>query len=97
MLTRIAYQALDMIDELPPPISQEDVSHVVGPMKAKPISMIIPPMEKSKRTLFKGGKPVKRQEEPIGRAEQMEEEPIIPPMCEAYKRIKAERVYEAIQ
>ena len=61
MLTRIAYQALGMIEELPKAVSQEQVSHQIGPIKIKPISMIIPPREKSKQTLFKKGKPVREE------------------------------------
>ena len=61
MLTRIAYQALGMIEELPKAVSQEQISHEVGPVKVKPISMIIPPREKSKRTLYKKGKPVREE------------------------------------
>ena len=56
---RIAYQALGMIDELPKAVSQEQVSHEVGPMKVKPVSMIIPPREKSRRILYKRGKPAR--------------------------------------
>ena len=97
LLPRIAYQALDMIDELPKAVSQEKVSHEIGPMKIRPLSMIIPPREKSKRTLYKGNKPVRGTEEPVVRAEQMEEEPSQPPLSEAHKRMKAEKVYEAIQ
>ena len=73
MLTRIAYQAaLGMIDELPKAVSQEKVSHEIDPMKIRPLSMIIPPQEKSKRTLYKGGKPIRRAEDPVVRVEHMQ-------------------------
>ena len=62
MLTRIAYQALGMIEELPKAVSQEQVSHQIGPIKIKPINMIIPPREKDdRRTLFKKGKLVREE------------------------------------
>lgn len=86
MITKIAYQAVGMIEEL------------VGPIKIKPISMIILPREKSKRTLFKKGKPVR--EETGGSAdstEQMPEEPSVKLLSETYKRREAERVYEAMR
>ena len=54
------------------------MSHQIGPIKIKPISMIIPPREKSKRTLFKKGKPVREEAGgSAGTAEQMAEEPSV--------------------
>lgn len=35
---------------------EDKASHILGSIKIKPISMIIPPRKKSKRTLFKGSK-----------------------------------------
>ena len=58
--------------------------------------MIIPPWERIKRTLYKGGRPV-RAGEPTMRAEQMEEEPSITPLSETHKRREDERVYEAVR
>lgn len=49
MLTRIAYQVLGMVEELPKPLSQENMSAEMGPIKAKPITMVVPPREHSKR------------------------------------------------
>ena len=101
MLTRIAYQALGMIEELPKAVSQEQVSHEIGPIKIKPISMIIPPREKSMRTLYKKGRPMRGETEGVGgteeAAEQMAEEPSIKPLSETHKRREAERVYEAVR
>ena len=84
-----------MIEELPKAVSQEQVSHEVGPMKIKPISMLIPPREKSKRTLYKKGRPAK--EAIVEGAEQMPEEPNITPLLETHKRREVERVYEAVR
>ena len=85
-----------MIEELPKAVSQEQISHEIGPMKIKPISMIILPREKSKRTLYKGGKPI-RAKDPVVRAEQIEEEPSMVPLSKTYIRREAKRVYEAVQ
>ena len=78
-------------------VSQEQVSHQIGPIKIKPISMIIPPREKSKRTLFKKGKLVREKAGKSGPSEQMAEEPSVKPMSETHKRREAERVYEAVR
>ena len=81
MLTRIAHQALGMIDELPKAVSHEQVSHEVGPMKVKPVSMIIPPRERRRRNLYKRGKPARETAgTQAGRAEQMPEVPSIAPL-----------------
>ena len=86
-----------MIEELPKAMSQEQISHEIGPIKIKPISMIIPPREKSKRTLYKRGKPVREEAGGAeGIAEQMAEEPSIKPMSETHKWHEAEQVYEAV-
>ena len=98
ILTRIAYQDLGMIDELPKAVSQDQVSHEVGPMKIKPVSMIIPPREKSKRTLYKKGRPAREEAgASAGGAEQMPEEPSIPPLSETHKRREVERMFEAVR
>ena len=87
-----------MMEELPKAVSQEQVSHQIGPIKIKPISMIIPPREKSKRTLFKKGKPVREEAgSSASTSKQMAEEPSIKPMSETHKRREAERVYEAVR
>ena len=66
-------------------------------MKVKPVSMIIPPREKSKRTLYKKGKPAREEAgASIGRTEQMPEEPNVTPLSETFKRREVERVYEAV-
>ena len=88
---------MGMIDELPKAVSQEQVSHEVGPMKVKPVSMIIPPRERSRRTLYKKGRPAREEARAsTGVAEQMPEEPSVPPMSETHKRREVERVYEAV-
>ena len=66
-------------------------------MKIKPISMIIPPREKSKRTLYKKGKSAREEAgASTGRAEQMPEEPSVTPLSKTFKRREVERVYEAV-
>ena len=67
-------------------------------MNIKPMSMIIPPREKSKRTLYKKGRPAREEAgASAGRAEQMPEEPSITPLSETFKRREVERVYEAVR
>lgn len=100
MLTRIAYQALGMYEDLPPPLSQEETASRVKPISPLPISMIIPPREKKpQRVLFAEGEPKGKEKTPEDTAfEEEAEEESNPPLTEEHKRFqKAHATYKAFK
>lgn len=96
MLTRIAYQAIGMIDELRPPLSMEEAREEAGPVSPQAPSIIIPPREAKKKKLYKGGVPVQKASKKTAEGTSVPEEPSVPAHSEQSRRME-ENLYKALK
>lgn len=88
MLTRIVYQAIGMMDELPTSPSMDKAREKVGLASPKPTKVIIPPRENRTRNIFKGGSPVTKGQGKATQGTEVHEEPNLPPHLEQYRKME---------